>query len=86
MTLKSEVYAPLAMSHFSFTGIESPGSAAPMTFAEGVVPSLVDGIPPLRFTFRSPASAEAMGKPVSEALAQDVLLAVAAQEGLAVAP
>ena len=84
-TTKADIYEPLSMRHFSFTGIENPGSASPVTFAEGLVPSRMEGIPGLRFTFRSPASAEAMGKPVAQSLAQDVLLAVAAQEGLAVA-
>ena len=84
MTVKAEIYEPLALHHFTLIGLLTPGTD-PHTHATGSVPSVVAGLPPLEFEFLAPASSTAMEKPVSQALIQDVIAAVAEQEGLWVA-
>ena len=83
--LPKDIWEPLVPAHFRFYGLESPGSAAPTTFAEGDIPARFPGIPARHFSYRAPASLAAMGKPVTQAFLEDVLPAVALQEGVLVA-
>ena len=66
MTVKAEIYEPLALHHFTLIALENPGTD-PHTHATGSVPSLVVGLPPLEFDFLAPASSTAMEKTVSQA-------------------
>lgn len=81
----ADLYEDLAPAHFRFYGLENPGSEAPTTFAEGSIPARFPGFPAKAFTYRAPASLAAMSKPVTQAFLEDVLPAVALQEGVHVA-
>lgn len=81
----ADLYEDLAPAHFRFYGLENPGTATPTTFAEGDIPARYSGFPAKHFSYRATASLAAMGKPVTRAFLEDVLPAVALQEGVRVA-